>query len=67
MNMKNKQMEKDKRIDELVADLDNFFKKGGAHMDIIVNSDSDEKEISTSYNECVEGKGACGIPTESDD
>ena len=58
-------MSDNKKIDELVSEIDNFFKNGGSHMNVSCNSDNDiTKTIRISYNECCEGQDACGIPTE---
>ena len=52
------------KIDELVAELDNFFKSGGSHMNVEFNPDGNAKTIKINYNECKDGENACGIPTE---
>lgn len=57
-------LDNDKKINELVAELDNFFKNGGSHMNVEFNDETDDKTITKSYNECCDGKNACGIPTE---
>ena len=57
-------MQKDK-IDELVSELDKFFKNGGSHMNVKFDAeDADVKIIQTKHNECADGQNACGIPTE---
>jgi len=54
-----------RRIEVQVAELDNFFKHGGSHMNIeSTDESSDIKITEEKYNECREGKNACGIPTE---
>lgn len=52
------------KIDKLITELDNFFSNGGSHMNVEFNSEYNTKIITTNYNECCEGKNACGIPTE---
>lgn len=53
------------KVDELVAELDNFFKNGGSHMNVESTDEiSDIKITKKKYNECCDGENACGIPTE---
>ena len=58
-------MNYDKRIDDIIAMLDNFTEQNGGHMNINVNSDDiDSKKIDTANSlDCSSGNMACKVPT----
>ena len=59
-------MDNDKRIDDIIAMLDNFTTKNGGHMNIEVAKDSqvNSKKIDTANClDCSSGNMACSVPT----
>lgn len=58
-----------KHIEDLVNKLDSLFSEGVGHVDLDFKNNSQTVFTTKSYNECNDGKNACGIPTEhfSDD
>ena len=59
-------MDNDKRIDDIIAMLDNFTTKNGGHMNIQVNEDSqvNSKKIDIANSlDCSSGNMACSVPT----
>lgn len=54
-----------KKIDDIVALLDDFMEQGGGHMNVqIDNEDTDELTVET-FNSlsCSNGNMACAVPT----
>ncbi len=59
-------MDNDKRIDDIIAMLDNFTIKNGGHMNIEVSKDSkvNSKKVDIANSlDCSSGDMACNVPT----
>lgn len=59
-------MSEEKKIDDIIAMIDNFMAGGGGHMNIDgggVNSDNVKKVVTTNSLECASGNMACKVPT----
>ncbi len=56
----------EEKIEELIQTLDHFFADGGGHINISYKKNASDKTMTSTYNECTEGKNACGVPTELD-
>lgn len=51
-------------IDDVVAMLDGFMAKGGGHMNVSVDKEKTEKEVTTlGCLDCAAGNLACSVPT----
>ena len=55
------------KINTLVDELDKLFSDGVGHVNIDFKNNAEKIYSVQHYNECTEGKGACGIPTEDID
>ncbi len=59
-------MENNKKVDDIVAMLDQFMGNGGGHMNVTNDSDNDEitKKINKGISlDCAGGNMACKVPT----
>lgn len=59
-------MNEDKKIDDVIAMIDNFMAGGGGHMNIAsgdVDGDNVKKVVTTNSLECASGNMACKVPT----
>ncbi|BBF44502.1 hypothetical protein lbkm_3215 [Lachnospiraceae bacterium KM106-2] len=58
-------MNKDKKVEDIVAMLDNFMQNGGGHMNITVqDTQSETIKINTfKSSDCAAGNMACSVPT----
>lgn len=56
-------MDKQKRINELVNELDSLFSKGVGHINFTTVNGTESISVDKKFTECEEGKNACGIPT----
>lgn len=58
-------MTDDKKIDDLVALLDNFMENGGGHMNVQADDNIVEEVTVETFNSisCSSGNMACGVPT----
>lgn len=56
-------MDKQKRINELVDELDSLFSKGVGHINFTAENGTETISVDNKFTECETGKNACGIPT----
>lgn len=58
-------MDEKKKIDDIVAMLDNFVTNGGGHMNLQIDDNESEDVIIETYKstDCSTGNMACKVPT----